>query len=510
MTPKLTEYINKKYQRPATLILIMLSALFCGGCLIHAQSGAADSVRYMVGMHATFSNGANTPFWLMNNLQGLGSPEKNNGYVRGQVIKSIDKSRRFSWGAGIDLVGGWRQTAPFSIHQLYGEVRYRCLGAMLGSKEIWGELNDPRLSSGNLLYSGNAMPIPQLRLGIPEYTPFWGTKGWLNVKGYIAFGMFTDSKWQKSWVAKEFNRNKNVLYHSKGIWLRGGNSDKFPLLAEVGIEMATQFGGTAYLNTEGGVVTKMPTAFKDWLKAIFPTKGDAEVFWGEAYNIQGNMLGAYNIALSWMPEADWSIKAYYEHYFEDQSQMTFEYGWKDGLWGVEIQLPKNRFVTSVVYEYIATKDQTGPVLNNTDDKVPEQVSGRDNYYSNYLYTAWQHWGMGIGNPLVISPIYNDNHRLNFVSTRLLGHHFAFSGNPTDEISYRVLLSYSRNWGTYNRPLPEVMSNVNGLVELSFAPRKLKGWFATVGIAGDAGKMLGKSAGAAITIGFSGDLKLKKR
>ena len=500
---------HRKYLHIVTYIFIALIAAV--GCSLPSYAGAndIDSVRCFAEVKASFSSGENTPFWLVNNLQGLGSPEKNNGYVRAAVIKDIDNSRRFSWGAGIDLVGGWRQTAPFSIHQLYGEVKYRCLGAMLGSKEIWGEFNDPRLSSGNLLFSGNAMPIPQLRMGIFDYAPFWGTKGWFSVRGYVSFGMFSDSKWQKSWVAPEFNRNKNVLFHSKGLWIRGGNTDKFPLTGEVGIEMATQFGGTAYLNTEGGEVLKLPHRLKDWLKAVFPMKGNSSVYWGEAYNVQGNMLGEYNIALSWMPKADWSIKAYYEHYFDDQSQMTFEYGWKDGLWGVEVQLPKNHFVSAIVYEYIATKDQTGPVLNNANDKVPEQVSGRDNYYGNYLYTAWQHWGMGIGNPLIISPIYN-NHRLNFVSTRLLGHHFAFSGNPADNLSYRVLLSYSRNWGTYNRPLPEVKSNVNGLVEISWKPKGLGGWYSTLGIAGDAGKMIGKSFGGSITIGYSGAFDIKRR
>lgn len=498
------------YRHLATYFLLLTAVLVCVANA-RAESLRNDSVRYFAEVKTSFSGGQNTPFWLVSNLQGLGSIEKNNGYVRAAAFIDLDKSEKFSWSAGIDLVGGWRQTAPFSIHQLYGEIKYRCLGALLGSKEIWGEFNDPRLSSGNLLYSGNAMPIPQLRVGIFDYAPFWGTKGWLSVRGYVSFGMFTDSKWQKSWVSKDFNRNKNVLYHSKGIWLRGGNTDKFPLTATVGIEMATQFGGTAYLNTEGGEVIKLPRKLKDWLKAVFPMKGSSSVYWGEEYNIQGNMLGEYNIALSWMPKADWSIKAYYEHYFEDQSQMTFEYGWKDGLWGIEVQLPKNRFVSSFVYEYIATKDQTGAVLHNSnDDGVPEQISGRDNYYSNYIYTAWQHWGMGMGNTLVISPIYNSNHRLNLVSTRLLGHHFAFAGNPTDELSYRVLLSYTRNWGTYNRPLPEVKSNVNGLVELSWKPRKLKGWYSTIGVAGDAGKLIGKSFGGCMTIGYAGAFGINHR
>lgn len=38
----------------------------------------------------------------------------------------------------------------------------------------------------------------------------------------------------------------------------------------------------------------------------------------------------------------------------------------------------------------------------------EQISAKDNYYNHYLYQGWQHWGMGIGNPLLPGPIYNKN------------------------------------------------------------------------------------------------------
>ena len=488
----------------STLMILLYSSISLG-----TTYSTSDSIKYITEIRATISSGQNTPFWLMNNLQGLGSPLKNNGFVRGAVFKDLSKTKRFSWGGGIDIVGGWRLVAPFSIHQLYIEAKYRSLGAMLGSKEIWGEFNNPKLSSGNLLYSGNAMPIPQFRVGIFDYSKVWGTNGWFSVKGYLSFGMFTDSKWQKSWVSKKFNRTKDVLYHSKGLWLRGGNTDKFPLTGELGIEMATQFGGTAYLVSENEVI-KMPTKLKDWLRAIFPSKGSSSTVWGERVNVQGNMVGSYYIGLSWLPKSNWSIKTYFEHYFEDHSQMTFEYGWKDGLWGIEVELPKNRFISTIVYEYLATKDQTGAVFNNSDNKVPEQISGRDSYYNNYLYVGWQHWGMGIGNPLIVSPIYNTDHRLNFKATRILGHHVAFAGNPTEDLSYRVMLSYTRSWGTYIRPHSEVLSNFNGIIEVSWTPKKLKGWYTCIGAACDTGKLLGKSIGGVFSIGYQGYFNIKSK
>lgn len=490
-----------------SFILSILLTLFLLCLAPDADASGLDSVRYDVSIHSTFSAGKNTPFWLVSNLQGLGSIEKNNGYLRASAFKSIEKDKKFSWGAGVDLIGGWNMTAPFSIHQLYGELKYRSLGLIVGSKEIWGEYNNPKLSSGNLLFSGNAMPIPQIRAGIFDYTPFWGTNGWFSVKGYISYGMFTDSNWQESWAAPGTKRTRDVLFHSKGMWLRGGNPSKFPLTAEVGIEMATQFGGTAYRD---GKVVKMGHSLKDFIRAFFPTRTARDTFNGEQMSVLGNMVGAYNIALSWTPLADWSIKGYFEHYFEDHSQMTFEYGWKDALWGIEVELPKNPYVSTIVAEYLYSKDQTGPVNNDVNTGIPEQVSGRDNYYNHSVYTGWQHWGMGIGNPMMLSPVYNDNHMIYFMNTRVIGYHLGIAGEPTSELSYRLLLSYSRNWGTYNHPLPEVENSYNGLLEVSWQPRGLKGWYGTAGVAADAGGLLGKSIGLSLTIGKTGLFDFNKK
>lgn len=472
-----------------------------------AMAERTDSIRYKAEINATFSGGENTPFWLVNNLQGLSSVEKNNGYVRLSVFHDMDTTRRFTWGAGADLAVPWRYSSPFVVQQLYGEVKYRCLQAMLGSKEMWGVFNDPRLSSGNLLYSGNSRPIPQLRLGIFDYADFWGCRGWFAVKGYMAFGMFTDQRWQRSWVKPGTKHADKVLYHSKGIWLRGGNTNVFPLTLEIGLEMATQFGGTIYRD---GKVIHMPHSLKDWFKAVVPLKGGSDTPDGEQVNVQGNMVGSWDFCLSWMPKEDWSVKAYFEHFFEDHSMMTFNYVWKDGLWGLEATFPKNPVISSFVYEYIHMKDQSGPLLNDTNDKVPEQVSGNDNYYNHYIYNGWQQWGMGIGNPMAISPIFNRTHDIRFRSTRFWGHHFGISGNPTDELSYRILVSFSRNWGTYQVPLEREMDNFNALAEVTWKPKKLRGWEGSLSVAGDSGPLLGKSLGVGIRISKTGWFGFGKR
>ena len=78
----------------------------------------------------------------------------------------------------------------------------------------------------------------------------------------------------------------------------------------------------------------------------------------------------------------------------------------------------------------SSKDQAGAVFNDTNEYYPEQVSGRDDYYNHGIYPAgWSHWGMGMGNPLLISPIYNKDCTLRFKHNRVKAHHFGLSGSP---------------------------------------------------------------------------------
>lgn len=488
------------------LLALVLSIAPAAG--LAADTEATESgFSYKVETRATFADGENTPFWLVSNIHGLGSPEFNNGYVKGEFFKNMGSTNRFDWGAGVELSGAWNLPAPFAIRQLYGELKYRALWVCIGSKNHSNHLNNPRLSSGDLLFSTNAMDIPQFRIGTYDFAPVWGTKDWLAVKAYISYGFFTDSKWERNWVAPGAHRTSDVLFCARGLWFRVGNENKFPLTYQIGIEMGTQFGGKIY---ENGEVIKMPTRFIDWVKAVIPLAGNKATPMGEQTNVQGNMTGEYSMSTSYSPTPDWNIRAYWEHYFDDHSQMTFEYGlWKDGLWGLEITFPKNPFVSKIVYEYVATKDQTGAVNNDSSPEIPEQVSGRDNYFNHYLYGCWQNWGMTIGTPFAISPIYNKDRELIIYNTRFKANHVGLEGDPFKDFKWRFLISFTRNWGSYWFPLPDITDNCSGLFEIDYHPRTLHGFYAAGSIAWDHGRLLGNNFGGMISVGYEGFFSLKK-
>lgn len=481
-----------------------MSLLFLVLSCSPARSESPDSIRVHGELDQTASWGDHTPFWLVSNRQGLSSIDKDNGYIRFGVEKELDKSMRFSWGATADFVIPWKYTSRLVVQQLYGEFKYRSLDLIVGAKEMWSETCDRELSSGGLLYSGDSRPIPQVRAGMFDFQPLKFTNDWISLKGYLAYGAFTDSDWQKHWVASGAKRTSGVLYCSRGLWLRNGDSNRFPLIFTAGIEMATQFAGVSYNHvTASGnkVEVKMPSGPMAWLKAFIPLPGGQTTIEEEQTNVEGNMIGVYDFSLSWEPASDWKVKAYWQHMFEDHSMLWIDFPWKDGLWGVQGWMPKNPCVSSVVFEFLYSKFQSGPVYNDSSPELPEQVSGIDGYYTHYLYTGWQHWGMGIGNPFSKSPIYNSSHLLTFTGTRNISYHVALSGSPLNCLKWKLFLSNTRSWGAMRTPYADVMTMWNFLAQAEWTSSKVKGLHARFAVAFDRGDFVGNSVGVELGVGY---------
>lgn len=477
---------------------------------ISPEAGAAwnDSIFYRAEVGGSLSDGAHTPLWLNANRYGFSGLERNDAWLRLGAFKYMDERKDFSWGAGVDLGVAHRMQSTFIPQQLYAEVRYRCLDLMAGAKELSDGFLCQDLSSGALTQGWNARPIPQIRAGIFDYAGFWGCNDMFAVKGHIAYGFFDDNWWLDRWASHNYIYTKSTLYCSRAIYFRGGNADKFPLEGELGLVMDSQFGGRTWQpdGKGGGHWERHPTRLKSWLKALVPAAGGTDTAAGEQTNVEGNFLGNWSMSLKWQSPAGWMVRAYYQHYFEDHSMLFFDYPWKDGLYGLQARLPENRIISDVVYEFLYMKDQGGPVYWDHTPSVDYQISGRDSYYQHFIYNGWQNWGQAIGNPLLTSPIYNDNHYLTFFSTRIVSNHLGFKGSPSPQTDYRVLLSHTRSWGTYSHPFPSPRNNFSWLAEVNYHPASLSGWQASVSLAMDRGPLLGNSFGARLTISKTGWIK----
>lgn len=509
--------------------------------LVCTEAGAQwhKGITWSVEGNALWSDGDGyAPFWLTANRHGLSSVETTSGYLRAGLFRSTeqDSLRRWRHGYGLDLAVADGYTSSLIVQQAYYDIDWRWLRLSIGSKERPSELKDPWLSSGGLTFGTNARPIPQVRIEVPHYVTIPGLKELLHVKGYLGYGIYTDNGWQADFALEGSRYTKNALHHVKAGFIKVGNETRFPLYLEAGVEMATQFGGTAYNVTYGRKeMTKgnfrMGSGVKDFLKALVPFGNGGDPTDGEGYaNVEGNHLGSWHASLAWQAKT-WKVRFYYEHFFEDHSMIIDEYGWedytanfgdngigsyippvipsgyywKDGLYGVEVELPANPFVSRVVYEYLNTTEQSGPLYHDKTAQISDHLGGMDNYYNHAIYAGWQHWGMSVGSPFLLSPIYNADRLIQFENNRVRTHHVGVCGSPLSGLDYRLLLSHSKYWGTYAIPLVDTQEQTSALLELSYAPSRFAGWRAKLSLAWDNGKMLGDTWGGMLTLQKTGVL-----
>lgn len=492
------------------IISSLLSACLCTAAYGQANDSSdsafnlASGLTLDVEVQGTLASGENAPLWLSSNRFGMGSTSNANGYERVSVVRREDNDAGRNWrfGYGLDVALQEGCTSTFFIQQAYASAAYKKLRLSVGAKETPLDIKNPELSSGSMSMGINAHPIPQVKAEI-DYFSIPGTHQCWKWKVSGSYGMTTDGKWQEDFAqGTESKYTSNHLYHEKRIYWKFGKEyvKKCPLTFEIGLRMATQFGGTSY-NVTGRNHPKPTTIkhsedFNAFWHAL--TWGGSDATDGTEKNSEGNQLGSYNLALAWTTN-DWMVRAYAERYFDDQSMITFQYGVQDHQVGLEAQLPSNRFVTGIVLEHLSTRNQSGAVYHDQSASIPDKMNGRDNYYNNNMYEGWQHWGMGLGNPLLTSPLYNKNGNVYFYNNRVKAWHIGLSGDPTKDLHWRFLLSLTENWGTYDFPFAKKKLQQYCMAEITYSPLWLKGWEGKLALGYDHGDVIGNSFGGQITI-----------
>ena len=461
-----------------------------------------DGLKIGFEAQASVSDGK-TPLWLNANKYGLSSLDKTNGHVRLSALRpaEADSARRWKWGYGIDVAVAASYTSTLVVQQVYGEVAWKKLRMALGAKQQPSVMKEMELSSGALTIGWNARPIPQARFDVDWFSiPY--TDNWWQWQFYGSYGMTTDGGWQKSVVPSGEHYTGNVLYHEKALYWKFGKAvhPRVPLTFEIGIQFATQFGGTTYNYTGRGVSESTVLKHSHNLHAFIDalTFGGSDESDGSSKNTAGNHIGSYNMRLTWHGKT-WKASARFERMFEDQSMLTVQYGIYDHLLGADIQLPDNRWLSKITIEHLSTRDQSGAILHDQSVNIPDKMNGRDNYYNHNLYSGYQHWGQTLGNPLLTSPLYNASGSLVFSNNRVKAWHAGLSGDPTPWLHWRALASFTRNWGTYDHPFDDPMNQSYLLLETSVSHPALSGWNATLAAGIDHGRLTGNNAGAQITI-----------
>ena len=487
----------------------------------------AKGLEYDIEMQSTFSEGR-TPLWLNANKYGLSSLDNTNGYLRAGVFRPLrtDSVRRWGMGYGVDVAVPYNFTSDFVVQQAFIEGRWLHGVMTVGSKEYPMELKNNLLSSGSQTLGINARPIPQVRIALPEYWTLPFAKGWLHLKGHIAYGRMTDDRWQHEFTDRKNKYADDVLFHSKAGYLKIGNEDVFcPFSLELGLEMAATFGGTAYRpDGKGGMtVLKGDTGLGAYWNAFVP--GGYDTRETTYQNVEGNHVGSWLIRMNWDTDM-WRFSVYADKYFEDHSamfQLDYDgygqgeewdekkksryvlYDFKDIMLGMELNIKYDRWINDVVFEYIYSKYQSGPIYHDHTNTISDHIGGRDNFYNHSIYTGWQHWGQVIGNPLYRSPIYNGDGTIMVKDNRFMAFHLGIDGRPFPRFMYRVLASWQEGLGTYDEPYENKRNNFSLLVEgeYAFGGKLLNGWKVKGGYGMDLGAILGDNYGFQVTVSKCG-------
>ncbi len=428
----------------ATRLLLNKTIAFWVFALISscAFSQGFKKPDYSLETGASFSSGKQTPFWLLSNQYGLLTPNKFNGWVKAGIHTQLSK-KNIDYDYSLELVNRYDSKNELYVNQAYVRLKLYFLNIQAGSMaETFGN-QDSSLSSGGLLWSGNARPMPKISIWVPDYTKIPFTFGLLEFKGGISHG----------WFGEEPFVNKVWLHHKYGYIQFGG---KLPVHIHYGFHHFAQWAG----KTKSG--TQLPNSLDDFVKVFFARGGGTGSPESDLLNSLGNHIGSRNFGMD-IDLKKVNLGLYWQTIFEDGSGKAYR-NIRDGLWGFYMHTTdKKKLVNGFVYEFINTTDQSGPYneywvldgityLYPIPGGEPHETGGNDNYFNNGIYHfGWTYKNMTLGTPFITSPVIPIDGYSEYVrNNKVTGHHFGFEG-MIKNISYKIFYSYYLNFGTNSVP-----------------------------------------------------------
>jgi len=147
------------------LIVVLILFIFSKG---NSQQG---SLFLNIEALGGFTSSGNVPFWLRSNQYGSIPIDNASLSLIGAIHKdyNISKNALIDWGASVEGRVNVGNKSNFTLIEGYGKLRISVFEIRAGrSKEIMG-LCDTILSSGSFSVSGNALGIPKIQIGIPEF-----------------------------------------------------------------------------------------------------------------------------------------------------------------------------------------------------------------------------------------------------------------------------------------------------------------------------------------------------
>jgi Capsule assembly protein Wzi len=436
--------------------------------LLHSQI-PSDTVNFSIDARLNAGKGLIAPFLSTANQYDRHSLTPNSLSIWGTLHKDFDERAKFDYAFGMEMDANISKSEKRLFPgELYVQGKAYFFNAFVGMKrEVFGN-QDPELSSGGLIWSQNSRPMPKIAIESNGYLDVPFTKGYVEVKGGLSHGWFTDN-----------TVTKNTLLHHKYAYIRFGGS--FPVNLNYGMQHVCQWGGTS---PQFG---KSPATLGNFKRIFFGGSGNSSSPETEQINALGNHIISKNLGLD-LNLNSVKVALYWQDIFEDGPvlRMNQAYNYADGLWGFSLRLPKFKLINSFLMEYMSTTDQSGP-WHDLDGAI---YGGNDNYYNNGVYpNGWSFQGMAIGNPWITSPKYNKNGEISFTNNKVRLYYFAGTGSISN-LSYKGMLSYSENFGSPAYTFRYRKRQLSYQLETSMPLSFMKNTNISLGFSGDYGSMYG--------------------
>ena len=446
-------------RRPAILAGLVLWCII--PFLVRAQPG---EVRLSTELGGYASTDSRLPFWLRANQWGevpLTSPAATGRVgLHYRSPGAVRDSARFGWEAGVRAVTNIAPRPQFLLPEAYAKLRWRKWELMAGrEREVLG-IVDSTLSTGSYSWSGNALPIPRIKLGLSEYVSLGFLKNFVAIKGFYVHGWYDNPYIQ------------GAYFHQKTLYGRFGKPEA-KIHLHLGLVHNAVWGGSAdYLRDNPVAVDgKLTTSLGDYLTGVvlgmIPKDRANDRFTEfDGTNRVGNHVGHYDMALDWKLPA-MKLLIYRQHPFEDASGLQIQ-NLPDGLYGLSLRREETfaSFFSwkGIVVEYLTTLDQSG----DSFDLTGSRFKGLDNYFNHAQYReGWSYRGRGVGTPFIpsrtevagtIAPTGEY-----FPSNRVEVYHLGLEGVLVQKIRLLAKLSYSRNFGTINVPFAPPLGQVSSIL-----------------------------------------------
>lgn len=384
---------------------------------------AAQSVT-SIETNALITTGEHTPFWLQSNRHGVYSPNGSQWMTRLRSHHLIDLSDSVTLATGADLIARPGENSTIYFNQRYMKLNGYGFELSAGRFHNSSPTNDPELSMGSLGVSHNAIPIPQIRFGLSDWTPVPLTNEFIELKGHIAHGWLGSRRYIS-----------DVLLHEKTAHLRFGGDASFK--PYFGIAHYVKWAGTDPSGRE------VPARFSDFMNVFFALGGDEQTPGPDQTYALGDHLGAVDVGF-FLSHSDFDIVVYRQFPFELLTNVLLK-SYMDALTGISVTFPDDvKFFDKFLYEFLYTKFQAGP-RELRDDREPDDRGDyryNENYYNHYFYrTGWAYHMRSIGNPLFTL----NEENLGFFNNRIVAHHIAFT-STIESVSLTGRATYSRNYG----------------------------------------------------------------